>query len=122
MGWNDLVLVTADLLGIEAEARFLGNHHFDRYKEKGARNGEFAQKWRIYRWIRHDRVLVEATRCAGSAYQMPTSKRPSNAQDAASGKSLAKCEKSLCLRHFGEHWLILRALSLTTNGHLFPVV
>ena len=59
---------------------------------------------------------------AGSAYQMPTSERPSNAQDAASQKSLAKCEKSLCLRHFGEHWLILWALSLTTNGHLFPVV
>jgi hypothetical protein len=59
---------------------------------------------------------------ADSAYQTPTSKRPSNAQDAASGKSLAKCENPLCLRHFGEHWLILRALSLTTNGHLFPVV
>ena len=122
MGWNDLVLVIADLSGIGAEARFLGNHDFDRYKEKGAGNGEFAQKWRIYRWIGHNVVLVEATRCAGSAYQMPTSKRPSNAQGAASQKSLAKCEKSLCLRHFGEHWLILRALSLTKNGGMFPVV
>jgi len=59
---------------------------------------------------------------AGSAYQMPTSKRPSNAQDAASQKSVAKCENPLCLRHFGEHWLILCAVSLTQNGHLFPVV
>ena len=47
MGWNDLVLVTADLLGIEAEARFLGNHDFDRYKEKGAGNVEFGRKWKM---------------------------------------------------------------------------
>ena len=40
---------------------------------------------------------------AGSASQMPRSERSSNAQAAASGKSLAKCEKSLFLRHFGEH-------------------
>ncbi len=59
---------------------------------------------------------------AGSAYQMPTSKRPPNAQDAASGKRLAKGEKTLISGDFGEHWLILWALSLTTNGHLFPGV
>ena len=57
-----------------------------------------------------------------NAYQMPTSKRPSNAQDAASQKSLAKCENPLCLRHFGEHWLILWALSLTQNGGMIPGV
>ena len=56
------------------------------------------------------------------AQQMPNKVLRSNACNAASGKVLAKCEKSQCLRHFGEHWLILRALSLTTNGHLFPVV
>jgi len=38
-----------------------------------------------------------------TAYQMPTSKRPPNARDAASGKSLAKCEKTLISGHFGEH-------------------
>ena len=45
MGWNYLVLVIADLSGIRAEARFLGNQDFDRYKEKGAGNVEFVQKW-----------------------------------------------------------------------------
>jgi hypothetical protein len=78
------------------------------------------------RWIFTVTGLFEAVGpCvwgAGSAYQMPTSERPSNAQDAASGKSLAKSEKPLCLRHFGEHWLILWALSLTKNQGMFPVV
>ena len=61
MGWNDLVLVTADLLGIEAEARFLGNQDFDRYKEKGAGNVEFGQKM--------EDVLVNWAQCGvGGGY------------------------------------------------------
>ena len=44
-----MVRVTADRFGIRAEARFLGNQDFERYKEKSAGNAEFGQKWRIYR-------------------------------------------------------------------------
>ena len=59
---------------------------------------------------------------ADNAQQMPNKVLRSNACNAAPQKVLAKCENPLCLRHFGEHWLILCALSLTTNGHLFPGV
>ena len=39
------------------------------------------------------------------------------------GHSMAQfIETSLISGHFGEHWLILRALSLTQNGGMFPVV
>ncbi|MCX6861511.1 MAG: hypothetical protein NT050_01210, partial [Verrucomicrobia bacterium] len=56
------------------------------------------------------------------AQQLPNKSLRSNACNAAPGKTLAKCEKSQCLRHFGEHWLILWALSLTQNQGMFPVV
>ena len=56
------------------------------------------------------------------AQQMPNKALRSNACNAAAQKVLAKCEKTLCLRHFGEHWLILCPWSLTKNGQMFPVV
>jgi hypothetical protein len=57
-----------------------------------------------------------------NAQQLPNKSLRSNARNAVTGKSLAKCEKPLCLRHFGEHWLILCPGSLTKNGGMFPVV
>jgi hypothetical protein len=65
-----------------------------------------------------DRVFVGAD----SAQQMPNKVLRSNACNAAPQKVLAKCEKPLCLRHFGEHWRILCPWSLTENGGMFPVV
>ena len=40
---------------------------------------------------------------AQNAQQLPNKALRSNACNAAPGKVLAKCEKPLCLRHFGEH-------------------
>ena len=59
---------------------------------------------------------------ADNAQQMLNKVLRSNACNAAPGKWLAKCENPLCLRHFGEHWRILCALSLTKNQAMFPVV
>ena len=40
---------------------------------------------------------------ADNAQQLPNKVLRSNACNAAAGKVLAKCEKPLCLRYFGEH-------------------
>ena len=59
---------------------------------------------------------------AENAQQMPNKSLRSNACNAAPGNTLAKCENPQCLRHFGEHWLILCPWSLTKSGQMFPVV
>jgi hypothetical protein len=53
---------------------------------------------------------------------LPNKSLRSNARNAATGKSLAKCEKPLISGHLGEHWLILCPWRLTVNGGMFPVV
>jgi hypothetical protein len=47
VGWDDLVLLTYDLLGIVAEAMLRWNQYLGRYKEKGSRDVDFGQGWRI---------------------------------------------------------------------------
>lgn len=60
-------------------------------------NGENAREMGTFRGSGRYREAVAV------AQQLPNKSLRSNARNAVTGKSLAKCEKPLCLRHFGEY-------------------